>query len=216
MNPDLPSLAELRAALELLPEAASWMRSVEDGLETPARSSFRIRYAAAQRKLRVLEARPFALATSSTAHWTLLDWARLWLLREGLQRTPDAERRAAVEAVFEGGELGEQISLLRTLAGLDQAERYVDVGVAACRTNAVPVFEAIACENPYAARYFAELSFNQMVMKAVFLGLALSRVVGLSERVGEELRRMAKDYAAERSAAGRTIPPDLSLLGYVG
>ena len=74
------------------------------------------------------------------------------------------------------------------------------------------IFEAIACENPYPARHFPELNFNQMVLKAAFNGVALARVVGLSSRLNAELARMASDYASERRAAGRSVPADLGLV----
>jgi hypothetical protein len=38
----------------------------------------------------------------------------------------------------------------------------------------------------------------------------LARVIGLDERRSPELARMARDYAAERRAAGRTVPDDLA------
>ena len=56
--------------------------------------------------------------------------------------------------------------------------------------------EAIACENPYPARYFPELNFNQMVLKALFTGVALARIIGCDGRVTSELSRMAADYAS--------------------
>jgi hypothetical protein len=71
------------------------------------------------------------------------------------------------------------------------------------------VFEAIACENPYPAAHFPELNFNQMVLKALFTGVALERVIGLDGRVTPELARMANDYASERRAAGRSVPADI-------
>ena len=74
------------------------------------------------------------------------------------------------------------------------------------------VFEAIACENPYPRRHFVELPWNQMVLKAAFSGVALTRIVGLAERRNPELARMAADYAAERRAAGRPVPDDLALV----
>ena len=40
-------------------------------------------------------------------------------------------------------------------------------------------------------------AFNQLVLKAMFTGVALERIVGLSRRVNPELSRMARDYAAE-------------------
>ena len=80
-----------------------------------------------------------------------------------------------------------------------------------CRTNILPLFESLACENPYPARYFPELHFNQMVLKAMFNSVALARIVGLPERRNAELSRMSTDYAAERTAAGRSVPADIAL-----
>jgi hypothetical protein len=71
------------------------------------------------------------------------------------------------------------------------------------------VFEAIACDNPYPARFFPDLNFNQLVLKAFFTGVAVQRIVGLADRRNAELVRMAQAYASERLAAGRTVPPDL-------
>jgi hypothetical protein len=75
----------------------------------------------------------------------------------------------------------------------------------------VPVFEALACENPYPSQYFPERNFNQVVLKAMFNSIALERIVGLKSRLNPELSRMARDYAAERTAAGRSVPADLCL-----
>jgi len=51
-----------------------------------------------------------------------------------------------------------------------------------------------------------------MVLKAAFNGVALTRILGLAERCNPELARMAADFAAERRAAGRPVPDDLSLV----
>jgi hypothetical protein len=75
----------------------------------------------------------------------------------------------------------------------------------------VPLFESIACDNPYPERHFPTAQFNQLVLKALFVGLPLARVVGLAARRNDELSRMASDFAAERRAAGRPVPPDLHL-----
>lgn len=88
----------------------------------------------------------------------------------------------------------------------------VELAIEACRSNVIDVFEAIACENPFPARWFPDPPFNQMVMKAVFSGIALDRVVGLEGRRNGELRRMALDFAAERRAAARSVPADLELI----
>jgi hypothetical protein len=117
-----------------------------------------------------------------------------------------------VETCYREGDNRERQAVLYALPMLPAPEIFVDLAVEACRTHVQPVFEAITCENPYPARYFPELSFNQMALKAVFTGVALERIVGLRLRVTEELARMAADYASERRAAGRAVPADLDLL----
>jgi hypothetical protein len=51
-----------------------------------------------------------------------------------------------------------------------------------------------------------------MVRQALVTGVALDRVVGLGARVTPELVRMANEYAAERRAAGRSVPADLDYI----
>jgi hypothetical protein len=92
---------------------------------------------------------------------------------------------------------------------LPAPERFLEIAVDACRSHIQPLFEAIACENPYPAHYFPELNFNQMVLKALFTGVALARIIGCDGRVTSELSRMAADYASERRAAGRVFPRTL-------
>jgi hypothetical protein len=119
------------------------------------------------------------------------------------------EKRIA--ACYEFGDSSEQESWLRVLGLLPQADRFLSTAIDACRTNILPVFEAIACENPFPAQYFPELNFNQMVLKALFNGIAIARIAGLESRFNEELSRMADDYVSEREAAGRDVPVDIWL-----
>ena len=119
----------------------------------------------------------------------------------------------AAEALecFAQGDAREQQSWLRAIALWPDGQQFLSAAIDACRTNIVPVFEALACENPYPAQHFPERNFNQVVLKAMFNSIALSRIAGLASRLNPELTRMARDYAAERSAAGRTVPADIHL-----
>jgi hypothetical protein len=126
--------------------------------------------------------------------------------------SPDLDFVALLGDCFSGGDNEERRAVLRALPLLPDQARFTSLAVEACRTNVVPVFEAIACENPFPARHFADASFNQMVLKTVFVGLPLARVIGVERRRGPELERMARDYASERRAAGRSVPDDLALL----
>lgn len=142
--------------------------------------------------------------------WMLEDAARAAMLVRRGSAHNDAAYVDSALACFESGDTREQLSWLRAVSVLPGAERFLPSVVDACRTNILPLFEAIACENPYPMRYFPERNFNQMILKALFNNVALSRVVGLPGRLNRELARMAGDYASERRAAGRSVPADIS------
>ena len=62
------------------------------------------------------------------------------------------------------------------------------------------------------AAHFPDLNFNQLVMKAIFIEAPVARIEGLAARRNADLARMARDYASERRAASRTVPPELALV----
>jgi hypothetical protein len=164
--------------------------------------------------LRPDEARQAAGGSIPTfERWTLEDAGR-WLLLVGRHRAAASGDAFTADAIacFEQGDAREQTSWLRAVTLLPEPRRFLPHVIDSCRTNILPLFEAVACENPYPAAYFPELNFNQMVLKALFNGIPLSRVVGLPGRLNSELARMASDYAAERRAAGRTVPADISMV----
>ncbi|WP_234023418.1 EboA domain-containing protein [Sorangium cellulosum] len=144
--------------------------------------------------------------------WPLDELGRVTMIALISRCLPGPELEALLEACYQQGDGRERQALLRALPLVTEAERFVPMAVEACRTNELPVFEAIACENAYPAAYFPDLNFNQMVLKAMFMGVALARIVGLDRRRSSELARMAEDFASERRAAGRSVPADIGLL----
>ena len=146
------------------------------------------------------------------AHWSREDAGRLALLLTRHAHAGNAEEFVKdTTACYEQGDTREQQSWMRGVAFLPDAERYLPLVIDTCRTNIVPLFQAVACDNPYPAQYFPELNFNQMVLKALFNNTPLARIEGLSRRANKNLARMAADYAAERRAAGRSVPADIDL-----
>jgi hypothetical protein len=182
----------------------------------PGSIAFRAQFAGLSRRLAGAAAQsvkpPAELAGRARPHWTLTDWTRLLLVARAAEARPAAEQAATVLRIYEGGELGEQESVLRTLGLLPEPARFVETGLAGCRTNAKRVFAAIACDNPFPAEHFPELNLNQLVMKAIFIEAPVVRIEGLAARRNPELSRMARDYASERHAAGRPVPPDVDLV----
>jgi hypothetical protein len=149
--------------------------------------------------------------------WPIRGWAldelcrAVWLV-DSERFVDELTWPRVVARCFEEGEIRERQAVLRALPLLSGPHAHVPLAVSACRTHVVPIFEAIACDNPYPARYFPDLHFNQMALKAAFLELSLARIIGIEERRSRELDRMVRDYKAEREAAGRPVAADLRLL----
>lgn len=137
---------------------------------------------------------------------------RALLLLDAAGALPAERHVPLFTRLFRSGDTGERTALLRALPLLPQPERFADLAAEACRSSVQDVFEAVAVANPFAAAHLPAAAFNQMVLKAVFLGVPLAGVAGLASRRTPELARMATDFRSERRAAGRPVPADLDLL----
>jgi len=146
----------------------------------------------------------------SIESWTAARAARTGFL--GALDVSTGDPVSVVARLYRTGDTDERIAVLGALPVLEQAGRYLKVAVEACRTHVTPVFEAIACRNPYPSTYFPEPAFNQMVLKAIFLAVDPSRITRLRERYNAELVRMLKAYVDERLAAGRSVPAEVDWL----
>ena len=106
-------------------------------------------------------------------------------------------------------DVSELAAFYRGLPLYPDPPRYLARATEGLRTNMKNVFEAIAHRNPYPSEQFPEAAWNQMVLKAVFIGLALWPIANLDRRANAALARMLRDYAHERWAAGRPVSPEL-------
>lgn len=138
--------------------------------------------------------------------------ARAALVAAAIAALPADEHVALVSGLVRRGDLRERAAVLRVLACLPEPARFAALAIDALRTNALDVFAAIACDNPLPARCFDEHAFGQMILKALFVGAPLARVIGLGARTTPELVRMVEAFASERRAAGRDVPADAALI----
>ena len=150
-----------------------------------------------------------ARASFVPAGWGTDELGRALLLLAATEGRPPGPLGSVVDDLYRKGEMREQQALLRSVAYLPEPHTYAGLAAEAVRSNVISVLEALACDNPFPAAHMAGAAFNQMVMKAIFSGLPLARVMGLPRRADAELRRMARAFANERRAAGRTVPQDL-------
>ena len=126
-----------------------------------------------------------------------------------LPTTDKASYFETVNKLFSAADMGELVSLYKSLIVYPYAEDYKTRTAEGIRTNIKNVFEAIALNNPYPAKYLEEKQWNQLVLKSVFNGSPLYKIIGLEHRANATLSQQLSDYAHERWAAGRTVNPEL-------
>ncbi len=137
---------------------------------------------------------------------------RTVLLLQATQSQPAQTFPRFIHHLFVRGDTMEQCAILCTLPLLPQPVRFADTAAQAARGYVREVFDTLACHNPYPACYLPDEIFNQMILKALFIGSPLKDVIGLEERCTPELTRMVQDFARERRLAGRAIPQDIDLI----
>ncbi|MCB7136313.1 EboA domain-containing protein [Cellulosimicrobium marinum] len=152
-------------------------------------------------------------------HGTVDDAARASLVVALADASRDTAALAARLAdLYQHGDTAERRGVLRGLDALvargDVAPEVVAVGtelaVDALRTNDQSLVAAAV--GPFAATHLDQHAWRHAVLKLVFMGVSLDAVAGLADRTDDELARMARDFAAERRAAGRVVPDDVARL----
>lgn len=116
---------------------------------------------------------------------------------------------SSYESLFSTADLGESATLYEALPLLPFPEKLIARCQEGVRTNMGQVFESVANNNPFPADYLSEDAFNQMVLKCVFVGKPLHKIIHLQQRLNQDLARMAIDYAHERWAAARELTPEI-------
>ncbi|MFG3080306.1 EboA domain-containing protein [Streptomyces parvulus] len=193
-DPAHPAPADLRAALtaELGGAARAWLDQALDeaaahpGTHGPI-SVWELRLAEAGRRC-------------GPAH---ADAARVLVLHAARADTE------ALSRVYSQGTADERRAVLHALPHLVPGPDALPLVEDALRTNDTRLVAAAL--GPYAARHLDAHQWRHAVLKCLFTGVAVDRVTDLADRArGDgELARMLTDYAAERTAAGRTVPEDL-------
>ncbi|WP_454859410.1 EboA domain-containing protein [Promicromonospora soli] len=165
---------------------------------------------------------------AGVVHGTVDDAARAALvvaLADAVGTGPDCAERLV--ALYRHGDGAERRGVLR---GLDALEERGDLG--APEADAEPGAELVAAGldlaadalrtndpslvaaavGPFGSRHLDQHTWRHAILKLVFQGVSLDAVSGLDARTDDELDRMARDFAAERRAAGRPVPADLDRL----
>jgi len=170
---------------------------------------------------------------AGVVHGTVDDAARAGLvvaLADAVGTGQDCADRLA--ALYRQGDAAERRGVLRGLDALEErgdldrtgsagsgstdpgATALVSTGLElaadALRTNDPSLVAAAV--GPFGTRHLDQHTWRHAILKLVFQGVSLDAAGDLEARADDELDRMARDFAAERRAAGRTVPADLDRL----
>jgi len=151
-------------------------------------------------------------ADRARSRWDPTDWsvdqaARIHLLLAG--GGDGARFSHRLDQLCATADIGELVAFYRGLPLYPDPPRHAERAAEGVRSNMKAVFQAVAHRNPYPSEQLPEGAWNQMVLKALFVGVKLDPIVGLDTRANPALARMLTDYAHERWAASRTISPEL-------
>ncbi len=147
----------------------------------------------------------------TVAGWTRDQLARVWWLLQ-IPAHDEATYVKTISQLFKAGELNELVALYSALPVLAFPEAWHFQATEGIRNNIASVQSAIMLHNPYPADYFDEAAWNQMILKAFFTDKDITQIIGLDQRKNARLSQTLADYAAERRAAGRSLPPNIELL----
>ncbi|MER7460778.1 EboA domain-containing protein [Micromonospora sp. NPDC126480] len=137
--------------------------------------------------------------------WTADEAARALLLAT----LPAGHAAERAEALYRTGDAAEKRAVLKALPLLPVGAAGVPLLHDAIRTNDTRLIAAAL--GPY-ARHLDPPAWRQAVLKCVFTGVPLAVVADLDARADGELAAMLAALAAERAAAGRTMPADATEL----
>ncbi|MEX2641039.1 MAG: EboA domain-containing protein [Balneolales bacterium] len=141
-------------------------------------------------------------------YWSVDEAARTVLILS-ISGLPAEQFLDLLNKSFDSSDVGEAVALYKSLAILPYPEALQDRAAEGIRSNITTVFNAVAHYNPYPADYLKEGAWNQMVLKALFVNSELYRIYGFDRRANKTLARMLVEFAHERWAAGRMVPPEL-------
>ncbi|MDQ1856023.1 EboA domain-containing protein [Chryseobacterium sp. WLY505] len=130
---------------------------------------------------------------------------------------PEDQNVTVIKKLTQLVDISELISIYKGIFFLENACEFVPLVEEGISINITSVFDSIALLNPFAAKYLPVDSWNQLVLKALFMERPLYKITNLDLRKNEKLVFIVTQYIREEWAAGRTVSPEVWRLmdGYV-
>lgn len=137
--------------------------------------------------------------------WTLHEFCRLAFLLS----LPTDSNSDTIKTLLSTSDIREQVTIYKSIQYLANPEAFLLSVIDGIRTNMVDIFDAITADNSYPIRFFEESSWNQMVLKAIFMERPIFKIYGIDQRRNEKLANILHDFVHERWSAHRPVTPEL-------
>lgn len=195
-------MKDLSAALEerAKPEGLEWLRETSAAVAADP-AVLRSKFAMVGRKVGRDPLDP-ADDPADVWAWTIDDAARVLLLQAAGERA-----EAELAELYRFGDAAERRGVLRALPYLDLGDRGLGLVDDAIRTNDTRLIAAAL--GPYATQHLSDAQYDQAILKCVFVGVPITGLDGIPERVTPDGARMLAAFVHERVAAGRDLPPEV-------
>jgi hypothetical protein len=196
------NLSELSAALEARarPEGLAWLREASANVAADP-TAIRTRFPMVGRKVG-RETLEEGADPADVWAWSVDDAARVLLL-VAMGESAEAE----LAELYRFGDAAERRGILRALPFLEIGDRGLALTDDAIRTNDTRLIAAAL--GPYATEHLSDAQYDQAVLKCVFVGVPITPIDGIPERVTPDGARMLAAFVPERLAAGRDVPPEV-------
>ncbi len=198
--------------------SSAWLREKGDLLkESPKDRELYISFSAVPRhtgkKVIELTSEELNRAAALRPDWNPAGWPADQLGRIYLMLCYADQQREEfldkIEKIFISSDWGEAEALYRGLPLYPHPQAFKERTAEGVRSNITPVFNAIALNNPYPKDHLDEGAWNQIVLKALFVGSPVYKILGIDERANKTLAKILVEYAHERWSAGRPVSPEL-------
>lgn len=222
--PTMPTMSHLAIACldtwldaRLKPETRQWLHSQMAAVDAGDHAALGLAFGAAGRRAghdalaltpAEQDAARRAYAGWHPDHWTMDQAVRARLVL-AIPEHDASHWLHTVERLFSTASVEELIALYQTLPLMPFPELLRERAAEGVRSSMQTVFAAVALDNPFPAAQLDLDAFNQMVLKAFFLGVDIDRIHDLRPRANHDLTRMLCGYARERRAASRPLDPRL-------
>lgn len=146
--------------------------------------------------------------------WDLSEWTadqigRTYLILCVAQNEEKVTFLEKIDKLFITSDMNEAVALYKSLPVLPYPDSLKARAAEGIRSNMTTVFKAVALRNPYPSEYLDEDAWNQLVLKALFVGSPLYLIQGIDNRANKRLAEMLVEYAHERWSASRQVSPEL-------